>query len=148
MPQHIPLTTPHPLIFQHQSVRTSTWCYPSFILDMVRSPGFGSTNSDLIRSCQTRFRFGCDQDGLNLPLPVTRRLMLQQARSPSGVLFTFPSRYWFTIGHTVVFSLTRWSSLIHTGFHGPRATRDTVTLCSTFDYRTFTFSGAAFNCFV
>ena len=42
-----PLTTPHPLIFQHQSVRTSTWCYPSFILDMVRSPGFGSINSDL-----------------------------------------------------------------------------------------------------
>ena len=41
-----PLTTPHPLIFQHQSVRTSTWCYPSFILDMVRSPGFGSINTD------------------------------------------------------------------------------------------------------
>lgn len=41
-----PLTTPHPPIFQHRSVRTSTWCYPSFILDMVRSPGFGSINSD------------------------------------------------------------------------------------------------------
>ncbi len=41
-----PLTTPHPLIFQHQSVRTSTWCHPSFILDMVRSPGFGSIKSD------------------------------------------------------------------------------------------------------
>jgi hypothetical protein len=75
-----PLTTPHPLIFQHQSVRTSTWCYPSFILDMVRSPGFGSINSDSRRSYQTRFRFGCDPKGLNLPLPITRRLMLQQAR--------------------------------------------------------------------
>jgi hypothetical protein len=52
-----PLTTGHPLIFQHQSVRTSTWCYPSFILPMVRSPGFGSINSDY-RSYQTRFRFG------------------------------------------------------------------------------------------
>src|SRR4028119_632738 len=41
-----PLTTPHPPIFQHRSVRTSTWCYPSFILDMVRSPGFGSINTD------------------------------------------------------------------------------------------------------
>jgi hypothetical protein len=41
-----PLTTPHPLIFQHQSVRPSTWCYPSFSLDMVRSPGFGSINTD------------------------------------------------------------------------------------------------------
>ena len=44
----------------------------------------------------------------------------------AGVLFTFPSRYWFAIGHTGVFSLTRWSSLIHTGFHVPRATRDTA----------------------
>ena len=34
----------------------------------------------------------------------------------AGVLFTFPSRYWFTIGHQVVFSLGRWSSQIPTGF--------------------------------
>jgi hypothetical protein len=52
-----PLTTPHPLIFQHQSVRTSTWCHPSFILDMVRSPRFGSINTDY-RPIQTRFPFG------------------------------------------------------------------------------------------
>ena len=45
-----------------------------------------------------------------------------------GVLFTFPSRYWFTIGHTGVFSLTRWFSRIHTGFHVPRATRDTASI--------------------
>ena len=41
-----PLTTPHPPIFQHRSVRTFNWFYPSFILDMVRSPGFGSKNND------------------------------------------------------------------------------------------------------
>lgn len=52
-----PLTTAHPPIFQHRSVRTSTWCYPSFILAMVRSPGFGSINTDY-RPIQTRFRFG------------------------------------------------------------------------------------------
>ena len=46
--------------------------------------------------------------------------------SPPGVLFTFPSRYCFTIGHSGIFSLTRWSSLIHTGFHVPHATRDTT----------------------
>ena len=45
----------------------------------------------------------------------------------AGVLFTFPSRYCFAIGHTLVFSLTRWSSLIHTEFHGLRATRDSVS---------------------
>ena len=36
--------------------------------------------------------------------------------SPPGVLFTFPSRYFFSIGHQVVFSLGRWSSLLPTGF--------------------------------
>ena len=41
-----PLTTAHPLIFQHQSVRASTWLYPSFTLAMVRSPRFGSIKSD------------------------------------------------------------------------------------------------------
>ncbi len=46
----------------------------------------------------------------------------------TGVLFTFPSRYCFAIGHTGVFSLTKWSSLIHTGFHVPRATRDPARL--------------------
>jgi hypothetical protein len=46
----------------------------------------------------------------------------------AGVLFTFPSRYCFAIGHTGVFSLTRWSSLIHTEFHGLRATRDSARL--------------------
>ena len=43
-----------------------------------------------------------------------------------GVLFTFPSRYLFAIGHQGVFRLRRWSSRIHTGFHGPRATWDPV----------------------
>src|SRR5262245_1828653 len=40
----------------------------------------------------------------------------------TGVLFTFPSRYLFTIGRQVVFSLTRWSSLIQAGFHVSRLT--------------------------
>jgi len=35
-----------------------------------------------------------------------------------------PSRYWFTIGHQGVFRLRRWSSRIHTEFHGLRATWD------------------------
>ena len=45
--------------------------------------------------------------------------------SPPGVLFTFPSRYCFTIGHHLVFSLGRWSSLLPTRFHVPRGTLDT-----------------------
>ena len=42
-----------------------------------------------------------------------------------GVLFTFPSQYWFTIGLSGVFSLTRWCWQIHTGFLRSRATQDT-----------------------
>jgi hypothetical protein len=75
-----PLTTPHPPIFQHRSVRTSTRCYPGFILDMVRSPGFGSTTRDIkFRPIRTRFRCGCGCSCLHLPRAVTRRLILQQA---------------------------------------------------------------------
>ena len=44
--------------------------------------------------------------------------------SPPGVLFTFPSRYCSTIGHQLVFSLGRWSSLLPTRFHVPRGTPD------------------------
>lgn len=128
-----PLTTPHPPIFQHRSVRTSTWCYPSFILDMVRSPGFGSINTDIAPY----------SDSLSLWLAQILLSPTSAYKSPAhsstgtrsdvessshclsadgfmfyftpliGVLFTFPSRYWFTIGHTVVFSLTEWSRLIH-----------------------------------
>ena len=36
---------------------------------------------------------------------------------------SFPSRYWFTIGHRGVFSLTRWSWWIPTGFLVSRRTQ-------------------------
>ena len=117
---------------------------------------------------------------LTKPLPISRQLILQQAHgqmfsilpllvslwfhglfhSPDEVLFTFPSRYCFAIGHPRVFSLTRWSSQIHTGFHVPHVTRD-----SYFDeknehrsssslsiqernYRTLTFFGTGLSCFM
>ena len=43
----------------------------------------------------------------------------------AGVLFTFPSRYWFAIGCQVVFSLIQWSGRIHAEFHVHRITWDT-----------------------
>ena len=42
--------------------------------------------------------------------------------SPPGVLFTFPSRYWFTIGRQRVFSLGGWSLRIPARFHVSRGT--------------------------
>ena len=44
----------------------------------------------------------------------------------TGVLFTFRSRYYCTIGRQVVLSLGRWASQIHTGFHVSGATWETV----------------------
>src|SRR5204862_3735075 len=42
--------------------------------------------------------------------------------SPPGVLFAFPSRYWFTLGRLRVFSLGGWSPHLRTGFHVSRPT--------------------------
>src|ERR1700712_511564 len=43
--------------------------------------------------------------------------------SPLGVLFTFPSRYLFAIGHQGVFRLGGWSPHVQTGFHVSRPTQ-------------------------
>ena len=43
--------------------------------------------------------------------------------SPPGVLFTFPSRYWYAIGHWRVLRLGGWSPLLPTGFHVSGGTR-------------------------
>ena len=45
--------------------------------------------------------------------------------SPPGVLFTFPSRYWYAIGQTGMLRVTPRSGRIHTGFHESRATWET-----------------------
>src|ERR1700751_5565000 len=45
-----------------------------------------------------------------------------------GVLFTFPSRYWFTIGLSGVFSLTGWCRQIPTRRLRPRGTQDTARM--------------------
>ena len=63
------------------------------------------------------------------------------------VLFTFPSRYWFTIGLSGVFSLGGWSRQIHTGFHVPRATQDTTILDDPCPYGTVTHVVQLSNCF-
>ncbi len=47
----------------------------------------------------------------------------------AGVLFAFPSRYWFTIGQSGVFSLGGWSPHIQTGYHVSRPTLRVHNLC-------------------
>ena len=58
--------------------------------------------------------------------------------SPPGVLFTFPSQYYYTIGHWVVFRLGGWSPRIPTGFHVSGGTLDPAGLDTVFAYGTLT----------
>ena len=113
---------------------------------------------------KTRLRCGSVQT-LTSPRAATRWLILQKARrhaaralrllvgarfqvlfhSPPGVLFTFPSRYSFAIGHRRVFSLGGWSPLLRTGFHVPGPTRDLLTGGGGFAYGAVTRCGRPFH---
>ena len=62
-----------------------------------------------------------------------------------GVLFTFPSRYWFAIGLSGVFSLTGWAPLIRAGFLVPRVTQDSTRLPPQVAYRAVTVYGCLFQ---
>ena len=61
------------------------------------------------------------------------------------MLFTFPSRYWFTIGLSDLFSLAGWSRLIHAEFHVFRATQDTAIIVKTYKYAPVTLCGVDFQ---
>ena len=64
------------------------------------------------------------------------------------VLFTFPLRYWFAIGLSVVFRLARWCWRIQTGFLQPRPTQDTARCALSFAYGAITRSGRLFQAFL
>jgi hypothetical protein len=130
---------------------------------MDRSPGFGSIPCDFA-PVKTRFRYGSVLYVLNLathnnsPDRSTKstlsdinvlQLLVNAGfqvlfHSPLGVLFTFPSRYCFTIGHCLVFSLGGWSPLLPTRFLVSRGTLDTDPTLVIFAYGTFTLYGRSF----
>ena len=61
------------------------------------------------------------------------------------MLFTFPSRYWFTIGLPGVFSLAGWARRIHTGLLVPRATQGTAGTTDDYAYAAVMLYGRAFQ---
>src|SRR5919112_6867956 len=64
----------------------------------------------------------------------------------TGVLFTCPSRYSSTIGHTGVFSLGGWSPQLHARPLVPGVTQELHYDTSlSFSYRAVTVSGAPFQ---
>ena len=92
---------------------------------------------------------------LTLRMKLTRWIVLQKARrhqykyqlrllvgtqfqdlfhSPPGVLFAFPSRYFFTIGRLRVFSLGGWSPHLQTGFLVSRPTYRALSSTKNFSH--------------
>ena len=67
--------------------------------------------------------------------------------SAPAVLFTFPSRYSFTIAHLVIFSLDGWSRLLPTRFLVSCRTQDPTSLRSAFVYGTLTLFGMPSHAF-
>ena len=115
---------------------TSTWTW-------IGHPVSGHMKQT-VRPIKTWFPFGFSPEDLNLACsiyspdrstkstrsPIDGLSVLVSTgfqvlfHSPPGVLFTFPSRYFFTIGHQVVFSLRGWSPRLPTGFLVSRGTLD------------------------
>src|SRR6201985_1950549 len=114
---------------------------------MDRSSGFGSTPCNyapysdslslrlpysvkLATECKslTHYTKGTPSPLARLRLFVCMRFQ-DLFHSPPGVLFAFPSRYWFTIGRSRVFSLGGWSPHLQTGFHVSRPTSRTPSSC-------------------
>ena len=64
----------------------------------------------------------------HVPLRLLVGIRFQVSFTPLiGVLFTFPSRYLFTIGHTRVFRLGGWSPHVQTGLHVSRLTQGSLS---------------------
>ena len=68
--------------------------------------------------------------------------------SPKRGSFHLSLAVLFAIGDLGVFSLTRWSWRIHTGFHVPHTTWEPNGIESRFNDWAFTICGAGFSCFV
>ena len=127
-------------------------CYHTFNLVMDRSSGFGSTPSNYSlysnslslrlpysvklatkRKSLTHYAKGTQSPLTGLLLFVCMRFQ-NLFHSPPGVLFAFPSRYWFTIGRLRVFSLGGWSPHLQTGFHVSRSTYHALSTSKKFSY--------------
>ena len=154
-----------PSPFQRTRVRPSTPRYGGFNLAKGSSLGFGSTADDLGAHFGLAFAAAPPLGGLTSPPTVTRGLIMQKASSHplrgsysfvgtrfqvsftplAAVLFTFPSRYSFTIGHQRVFRLGGWAPRIRTGFHVSRPTWEFARPLLHFAYGAFTLCGRTFQ---
>ena len=131
-----------PSVFNRSGFGPPRGLTPASACPWIAHPASRLRQATMFAILKARFHCG-SVPTLTSPLTATRWLILQKARrhtarvlrllvgarfqvlfhSPLGVLFTFPSRYWFAIGHRRVFSLGGWSPRIRTGFHVSGTTR-------------------------
>ena len=160
-----PLRTAHPNPFQRKPVRPSSRFYPTFSLAMRRSQSFASAPTDYSALFRLAFAPARCVNALNLASEeqlvgsLCKRHTVTNIGSHSlqargfryfftpllAVLFTFPSRYWYTIGLPGVFSLGGWCRRVQAGFLRSRPTQDTPSHIVDFAYRTVTFFGLTFQ---
>ena len=126
---------------------------------MVRSPGFGSNPYYLFALFRLAFTAHPSHD-LCLHYKLTRWIVLQKARrhsikllrllvgtqfqvlfhSPPGVLFTFPSRYSFTIDHVIYLALEGGPPGFRQGFSCPVLLKKLHIKSASFSYTRFSRS--------
>ena len=131
-----------PSVFNRSGFGPPRGLTPASACPWIAHPASRLRHATHVAILKARFHCGSFHT-LTSPHTATRWLILQKARrhparvlrllvgarfqvlfhSPLGVLFTFPSRYWFAIGHRRVFSLGGWSPRIRTGFHVSGTTR-------------------------
>ena len=131
---------------------------------MDRSPGFGSTTFDFFALFRLDFSSApyllvlnlakyrnsldrstkCTTAHLNVLCLLVNIGFQVLFHSPPGVLFTFPSRYCFTIGHRGVFSLGGWAPLLPTRFLVSRGTLD-PTVSTRISYTRLSLSLVCFS---
>ena len=131
-----------PSVFNRSGFGPPRGLTPASACPWIAHPASRLRQATMFAILKARFHCG-SVPTLTSPLTATRWLILQKARrhtarvlrllvgarfqvlfhSPLVVLFTFPSRYWFAIGHRRVFSLGGWSPRIRTGFHVSGTTR-------------------------
>ena len=139
--------------------------YSHFNLAMDRSPGFGSASCNYTPSSDSlslRLRASWPLTSLhngNSPVRSTKSTRSHLYRAPSACKhrvsgsISLPSRGPFhlsltvlcAIGHQVVFSLGRWSSLLPAGFHVSCGTLGLGSLIHNFVYGALTLSGGDFH---
>ena len=132
---------------------------------MRSSRGFASAATDFLALFRLAFASTPPHNGLIWPVTASRRIIMQKARrhpdlrhwaptackhvvsgsmsSPPGILSTFRSRYWFTIGRQGVFSLAGWAPRIQTRFHVSGPTQVPTQPTQPVAYGTVTLFGPA-----